>query len=77
MPGLPACGVELMATINKSDRSADRRGPVGKGDFHAGPMGPYRDGDLWGKSVCCDAPILRIRGGLFCESCDKPCTERT
>lgn len=62
-----------MASINKSDCSADRRGAVGKGDLHAGPMEGYRNGAIWGKSGCCNAGHDKIAGRDFCQKCGNAC----
>ena len=65
-----------MASLNKSQDSADRRGNVGKGDFQsaASIKGVRSNLSLWGKSKCCGAGVIRLQGDkskTVCEKCGK------
>lgn len=60
-----------MAMINKSDWWEDRKTHGGKGDLHKHGQVGYRGGVYWGRSGCCNAPILKINGREHCEKCMK------
>lgn len=53
----------------KSQFSKDRATKGGKGDLHRGPLDEYRNSEYFGRSVCCNAPIVRIQGKDICEKC--------
>lgn len=66
-----------MASINRSDCSADRRNGHGKGDLprRGSEEGVRKNTALWGASPCCKAPILRIGGSRKRRVCEKCGTE--
>ncbi len=62
-----------MASINRNDSSKNRRGVSGKGDFMSQDATEYRAGDVWGKSDCHGAQVVRVNGGNVCERCMQYC----
>lgn len=64
-----------MPSINKSDYWKDRKGSGGKGDLHQNGLPEYRDAELWGRSDCCNAPILKFNNRSYCEKCGEPCSK--
>ena len=57
----------------KSKCAEDRRNGHGKGDLHRGPLEGYRNSSYFGRSNCCNAPVMKLQGKNCCEKCGEYC----
>lgn len=53
----------------RSKCAEDRRNRRGKGDLFRGSQVGYQDSEYFGRSNCCNAPVMKLQGKNCCEKC--------